>query len=160
MEYNIRIAKVRELTATNNINRWELMRYADSRITVSLTSRFVPFPDKGQITLVMGTCYYSTRNLLRHKLLCYNIEILFDVSPFPSVFPEADTGIALHPRLMTLMYATAIGALRGMLALKVEGTFLKDYPLPLINVSALVSQRLYGTPTDEDVLPLVDFVYN
>ncbi|MDE6528193.1 MAG: hypothetical protein K2L78_04025, partial [Muribaculaceae bacterium] len=59
-----------------------------------------------------------------------------------------------------LMYSAAVGALRGMLALRVENTFLKNYPLPLINISALVSERLYGTKADPAVVPLVDFVYN
>ena len=61
---------------------------------------------------------------------------------------------------MTLMYSAAIGALRGMLALRVENTFLKDYPLPLINISELVSERIYGRKADLHTIPLVDFVYN
>lgn len=160
-EYNIRIAKVRELAAANSLSRWEMLRYAENGISVSLKSRFIPMPEKGQVALIMGTCYHATRKMLRHQLLCYNIEVVFDIDPFPDNLEEdADFGIMLHPRLMTLMYGAAVGALRGMLALRVENTFLKNYPLPLINISALVSERLYGSKEKAGTIPLVDFIYN
>lgn len=160
IEYDIRIAKIRELAATNSISRWELLRYTDGGISVSLTSRFIPATEKKQVSLIVGTCYHYTRNLLRHRILCYNIEVIFDVDPFPYSTTGSEDASYLHPRLMTLMYSAAIGALRGMLALRVENTFLKDYPLPLINISELVSERIYGRKADLHTIPLVDFVYN
>ena len=107
-----------------------------------------------------GNLLSLQRNLLRHRILCYNIEVIFDVDPSPYSTTGAEDASYLHPRLMTLMYSAAIGALRGMLALRVENTFLKDYPLPLINISELVSERIYGRKADLHTIPLVDFVYN
>ena len=97
IEYDIRIAKIRELAATNSISRWELLRYTDGGISVSLTSRFIPTTEKKQVSLIVGTCYHYTRNLLRHRILCYNIEVIFDVDPFPySTTGAEDASIYIH----------------------------------------------------------------
>lgn len=159
-EFNIRIANIRELTATNNISRWEMLRYCHDGIAVSLKSRFIPNPDKKQISLVIGTCYTSLRNMLRRHILCYNIEVVFDIDPYPDDCDDTSDRIKPPAALLSIMYGSAIGALRGMLALRLSNTFLHDYPLPLINISALVSEQLYGTPVSEKSIPLTDFIYN
>ena len=68
--------------------------------------------------------------------------------------------IELPPRIMTIMYGAAIGALRGILAQKLENTQLRDYPLPLVNVSELVSRHIYGTPAPDRTVPFADFRYS
>lgn len=150
---------MRELAATNSLNRWELLRRPESGVYVTLVSRFVAGNDPGRISLIMGTRYTCLRHMIKHRLLEYNIEVAFDIST-PDGTPFSATGADLHPRLMALMYSSAIGALRGMLALRVESTWLRHYPLPLVNISDLVSRHIYGTAPSEKTIPLVNFIYN
>ena len=159
-DVNIRIAKIRELSRQNSINRWELMRYCGSKITVTLESRFHARPARHCVSLVVATRYHCMRDQLRHDLLYYGSEVFFDIEPFSSLDANDNGEMELPPRLMTIMYGVAIGALRGMLAQKVERTQLRDYPLPLINISELVSCHIYGTPAPEHAIPLIDFRYN
>ena len=137
-----------------------MFRYCHDGIAVSLKSRFIPHADSNQISLIIGTCYTCLRNMLRRHMLCYNIEVVFDIDPYPDYCDDASGRITLPAALLTIMYSSAIGALRGMLALRLSSTFLRDYPLPLINISALVSEQLYGTPVSEKIIPITDFVYN
>lgn len=136
------------------------MRYDGSGISVSLESRFHARPARHCVSLVLGTRYYYTRSMMRHNLLDYNIEVFFDISPYSILAAEESGDIEVPPRLMALMYSVAVGALRGMLAQKTENTVLRDYPLPLVNISELVSRHIYGTPTPEHTVPLVDYIYN
>lgn len=159
-ELNIRIAKIRELSDRNSINRWELMRYDGSGITVTLQSGFHARPARHCVSLVIGTNYHYMRGQMRHNLLSFSIEVFFDIEPFRDLDADETGDIELPPRIMTIMYGVAIGALRGILAQKLENTFLRDYPLPLVNISDLVSRHIYGTPPPDHTVPFVDLRYN
>lgn len=160
IELNIRIAQVKELTSTNTVNRWELMRYDGSPITVALHSRFHADPARHSVALQLTVSYYYYRSMMRHNLVDYPIEVSFELEPFHSLTTGTNGEIALPPRIMTMMYSVAIGALRGMLAQKAANTILRDYPLPIVNVSELVSRHIYGSPVPDNSVPLVDYVYN
>lgn len=97
---------------------------------------------------------------MRHDILDYNIRVYFEIEPFDSLRTDDGKDIALPPSLMTLMYGVAIGALRGMLAQRLAGTMLEAYPLPLVNISELVSRHLYGNAPSQLTIPLEDFRYN
>lgn len=159
MEYNIRIANVSEVPSGISLSRWEIRRYAGGEITVGLTSRFTGHADRRVVTLVIGASYTCMRHMMRHRLLDYTIAVDFELDRFDEILIE-EGGMSVPPRLMALMYSVAIGALRGMLAMRTAGTFLSDYPLPLINVSALVSEHVSGQPVSGDVVPFSDLYYN
>lgn len=158
-EYNIRIANVRELPDATSISRWEIMRYSGGEISVTLKSKFTGGVEEDIVALRLEVIYSYMRGMMRHRLLRYSIAVDFEV-PDAGAFSIDDTGMDIPPRLMTLMYSSAIGAMRGMLALRTAGTFLKDYPLPLINISALVCEHVSGRKVPDDILPLTDLYYN
>ena len=159
-EYNIRIANVRELPGSISISRWELMRYSGGEISVTLKSKFTGGGDSNNVlTLMLGVTYSYMKGMMRHRLLHYSIAVDFEVGD-AGRFSIDDGGMDIPPRLMTLMYGAAIGAMRGMLALRTAGTFLKDYPLPLINISALVCEHMSGRKVPDNIMPLTDLYYN
>ncbi|MBP3590312.1 MAG: hypothetical protein J6J61_07030, partial [Muribaculaceae bacterium] len=47
-------------------------------------------------------------------------------------------------QLMMLMLGVAVGALRGIVAVRTKGTLLESRPLPIINISALMYRLHYG----------------
>ena len=102
-----------------------------------------------------GSISISRWELMRY----YSIAVDFEVGD-AGRFSIGDGGMDIPPRLMTLMYGAAIGAMRGMLALRTAGTFLKDYPLPLINISALVCEHMSGRKVPDKIMPLTDLYYN
>jgi len=159
MEFNIRIANVSELTGRSYISRWEMMRGGHD-MSVTLFSHFTLEPDEKRIMLDIGAKYMHVRNMMQHVLADYHTGITFDVNPFPVENNSLERSIRINPRLLTMMYSAGIGALRGMLAIRLANTPLKDYPLPLINISSLVSEHLYGSSPAEDILPFTDLVYN
>lgn len=159
-EINIRISKVLELKERNSINRWEMMRCNGSGISVSLQSRFEEVEGIHSVALTVGTRYFGTRSQMRHDILDYNIRVYFEIESFDSLRTGSGNDISLPPSLMTLMYGVAIGALRGMLAQRLAGTMLEAYPLPLVNISELVSRHLYGNAPSQLTIPLEDFRYN
>lgn len=162
-EYNIRIANVREVSDECRINRWESLRYSSGDIAVTLSSKFIPDAAAETITLRLTTTYCYLRAMLRHTLLRYCIEMVFDISPNTHATNgnrPADHQVELSPRLMLLLYGPAIGALRGMLALRTANIFLKNYPLPLINISALVNAHVNGHTVPADIVPISDFRYS
>ena len=151
---------MRELPSHNAINRWELMRYDGSPITVYIRSRFHAIPAGHSVALTLTAVYYYYRSQMRHNLVEYPVEVTFEIDPYTSLASDTEDEIELPPRIMTMMYSVAIGALRGMLAQKAANTPLRDYPLPIVNVSELVSRHLYGSPSPDRTIPLVDYIYN
>lgn len=156
-ELNIRIARIRELTAINSMSRLELLRHSGGEIAVSFNSRLIPLRETGKISLVTGVKYRRSRNMIERTLLHYNIETVFEIDDIGSHVAVDGDNISVPPRLLTLMYTVAIGALRGMLSQRTARTFLADYPLPLINVSEIVDRMLH--PGAPDAYPLNDLTY-
>ena len=69
-------------------------------------------------------------------------------------FSRSRDRVGIPPSLMAMMLNVAIGALRGMIAQKTVGTPIEDRPLPLVNVSQLVSRLIYGDRPPERVIPV------
>lgn len=159
-EADIRIVLARELGLFNSINRMELIRYRDGMpITVSLSTRFVIPPDAdNRVCVVMTAVYRVVRGLIRRTLLNYSVETVFEVCDISEVLEFADDRISLPLPLLKVMMSTTVGTLRGMLAARTSRTVLRNYPLPIINVSELLSSLAYGRPV-KSVRPMIEYVY-
>lgn len=159
-EINIRIARIRELPALNTVSRLEMMRNTGGDIVISLNSRLVPSKvDPGRIGLILGVKYRRERSMIMRTLLHYHIEVVFEIDRMEDHVNVGDTTVEVSPRLLTVMIGIAVGAIRGMLAQRTARTFLADYPLPLINVSDIVSRMIYNEEPDDTVIPLTELVY-
>ncbi len=161
-EIDIRIAGIRELPSLNSFSRLELMRHSGGDILVSLNSHIVPSPtDPRRISLVLGVKYRRERGMIIRTLLHYHIEVTFEIDR-PEEHIEVDgSSVAVTPRLMAVMYSIAVGAIRGMLAQRTAHTVLADYPLPVINVSDIVSRMMYGESSSTGtVIPLSELAYH
>ena len=86
------------------------------------------------------------RGMIRRPLLSYAAEAVFEIpglAEYAMGIPSGDR-VELPPAVMTLMLGVGIGAIRGLIAQRTAGTVLESRPLPLINVSGLVSRLIYG----------------
>lgn len=159
---------MREITERSKFNRLEMLRcrpgsiFADlhpEEISVGLNVRFDK-AEEGRLAVAVTVDYSCIRAMIKRRLLSYTVEVQFEIPQMEHHINITDKGLEIPPRLTTLLLNASIGALRGMLALRTEGTFLSAYPLPLINVSALVSRLTYGSEPDDRAFPIANFVYS
>lgn len=155
---DIRLAGVKEVTPLTRLYRWEMLRMATapSQVKVGLKAKVDLIPAKNSIRLRLTAYYTRIRGMVRRPLLDMAVETEFEVEEFNRYFQDASSGgmiIDLPPAVLTLMLSVTIGALRGMITQRTKGTPLEKMPLPLINISALVSRLIYATPADDNIQP-------
>lgn len=155
---DIRIARVADLPDHCHLNRWELLRYGSNpeNIAVDLRASLDRDVPRERLALVLTATYTYMRGMIKRPLLEYAVVAEFEIpgmSAYVEFSPSRET-VSVPPSLMNLMLCVAVGALRGMIARKTSGTPLENHPLPLINISSLVSKLIYGERADNRVVPL------
>lgn len=158
LQIDIQLTKVREVTQLTRLYRWEMLRLASdgSQIKVGLKAKVDLLPEKCAIKLLLTAYYTRVRGMVRRPLLDFAVETEFEVDDFNRHFADAFSGermMDLPPSVLTMMLSVGIGALRGMIAQRTKGTPLESTPLPLINISSLVSRLIYTSPSDEFTRP-------
>lgn len=146
------------------LHRWELLRFAQAReeamACVRVKARVTSDTEQGLLILHLSTAYTWDRGMLRRRLLDYEIEVRFEVDDFEGHFgrgPRHPEIVDMPPSVLRLMLSVGIGTLRGMLALYTRGTPLQRRPLPLIDVSLLLSRLIYGdSPRASEIYPLTE----
>lgn len=157
-ELDIRIIKIAELPSRCHINRWEMMRYgsASADVSVDLHARLDTDTRADRLILRLGAVYTYMRSMVKRPLLDYTVEAEFEIpglEEYVSFSPSRDK-VDIPPAVMSLMLSVALGALRGMIAQKTVGTALEYRPLPLVNLSSLVSRLIYGSEPSKPTIPV------
>ncbi len=135
-ELDIRLIKIEEDSESTHLYRWELMRYENTPVDVSLTSDFIYRANKNVVTVKLSTRYTTLRGQMTRRLLDYSILATFEAAGADSV---ADTEeLIVDTEVVKMMLSIALGALRGMLALRTANTFLAHYPLPIYDMRSLI----------------------
>lgn len=155
---DIRIVNIAELPRLTHLNRWELLRYGSqpADIDVNLRTHLEQNLADSRVTLRVEVVYTYMRAMIKRPLLHLAAEAVFEIVGLERyMMPTADReSIDMPPSLMQLMLSVAIGAIRGMIAQKTVGTSLQSHPMPLIDISKLVSRLIYGTPAPQGTIPL------
>lgn len=157
-EMDIRIVKIAEQPGKCHINRWEMMRYgsAPGDISVDLHARLDTDARADRLTLTLGAVYSYMRSMVKRPLLDYTVEAEFEIPALEEYvgFTPSRDKVDIPPAVMSLMLSVALGALRGMIAQKTVGTALEYRPLPLVNLSSLVSRLIYGSKPAKPAIPI------
>lgn len=147
-----------ELPEHCRLNRWELLRYGGNpaEIAVNLRASLEQDSSKERLSLKVAVDYSYMRDMVKRPLLEYAVEADFEIPGLARYvrFSTSREKVAIPPSLMNLMLSVAVGSLRGMIARKTADTPLENHPLPLINISSLVSRLIYGEGTSDRVIPL------
>ncbi len=159
-EVNFRLSGLRELPQESHISSRLIRICRGEEIGVALRLRVEPDVRSSLVRLKLGVCYSCVHGYLRRTLLDYHIEADFEIDRLQEHVEMSGADAVLSTRLMTMMLSVTIGSLRGMLAIRTARTWLADYPLPVINISELISRLHYGSDWNADALPLVNFIYN
>lgn len=153
-EIDIRIARISEVAGKNHLHRWEMLRYGNNPedIIIDMKARVEGDSASESLTLRLEVMYSYMRSMVRRPLLDYAVDVVFEI---PSIgFSSGRDRVDIPPSLMAMMLNVAIGALRGMIAQKTAGTPIEDRPLPLVNVSQLVSRLIYGDRPSSRTIPV------
>lgn len=137
-ELDIRLLELRENKRLTKINRWEFMRFSGTEVDVELSTDFNRDRVHRTITLQLGAHYTALRSQIRRRLLDYVIDVEFEIMHPDGLIVVEDDEITLTPNLLHLMFSIAMGALRGMIALRTANTFLAHFPLPVYNLYDLI----------------------
>lgn len=134
------------------------MRYGNTPedISVDLRARLEPDGASERLSLQVAVTYSYMRTMIKRPLLEHAVVAEFEIPGLADLLKMTPSRekIAIPPSLMNLMLSVTIGSLRGMIAKRTAGTALEKHPLPLINISSLVSRLIYGEWPHNRVIPL------
>ncbi|MBD5254582.1 MAG: hypothetical protein HDS53_00680 [Barnesiella sp.] len=139
LQMDMRLINLHEVASQTRMYRWEFLRYDGSDVDVELSTRLNRDPKRGTIRLRLGAHYTTYRSQIRRRLLDYVIDAEYEIHDVRGVIEASPTELVITPGLMRLMLSISIGALRGMIALRTNHTFLKHFPLPVYDLDELIS---------------------
>lgn len=160
LEFDIRISAIRELTSENKFHRWGILRYNGYPVKVSMSASILPDVTQNLLTLTLGVRYVSSKDEGGKELLRYNVLIDFEIENLGERIQITEKAVKVPSHLLTLIISVGVGALRGMLAQRTAGTAFDKYPLPLMNISEIVSTIMYSERSRNPVYPLFRFIYD
>ena len=138
------LLSVREIEGATAINRRALRRLGHNPVNVDMNVRVVPDLDRSLVSLVVTCSYVAVLGLIRTRVLSCSVVTVFEVEDLAShVTMEGEEAI-VGGQLMSTMLGIAVGALRGVVAVRTADTPLRFRPLPVIDLTALMYRLNYG----------------
>ena len=102
-------------------------------IPVKFVVNIYPDVKRDYFKLITGVRY------IRQELLFYRIAVVYKIEKLGDFVKLENSQVTVDTRLLALLLSISIGSMRGMLALRTQNTVFKNYPLPLINVSEILT---------------------
>lgn len=146
---NITILSVNEVPDSTAINRSALRRLGTRPVTVDINVRVVTNLEKSIVSLVVSCSYLAKTEYLRQRILVSSVVANFGVENLAGVVVTKGGEKVLPRETMLTMLGVAVGALRGVVAVRTQDTKLRHSPLPLIDLNTLLARLRYGqTPVN------------
>lgn len=141
---NFRLLSVREVNGATAINRRALRRLGRTPVNVDLNVRVVPDFERSMLSLVVSCSYIAVLGLIRTRVLATTSVTTFEVDDLAAHITVEGEEVVLGGKLMMTMLGIAVGALRGIIAVRTADTPLKYRPLPVIDLTALMCRMSLG----------------
>ena len=141
---NVRLISVNELAGATAINRRALRRLGGRTVSVDMNVRAIPDLNHSMVTLVVTCSYIAVIGLLRTRLLTCSAVATFEVEDLRKHIETEGEDAVLGGQLMTLMLGIAVCSLRGIVAMRTADTPLRNVPLPILDLNALMYRLRYG----------------
>lgn len=142
-DVDIRLSELHEVASLSSLDRRAIRRYGGSRIDVGLNVRMESDVKNSTVTMVVGVAYNTTRHIMRERLLQYTVAAEFEVDSLSEHLQADGVEAIVSAQLMRLMLSVTIGSLRGMLALRTASTKLAAYPMPIFDLTEIISRMSY-----------------
>ena len=104
-------------------------------IPVKFVVNIYPDVKRDYFKLITGVRYIRRRNFIGQELLFYRIAVVYKIEKLRDFVKLENSQVIVDTRLLALLLSIS----RGMLALRTQNTVFKNYPLPLINVSEILT---------------------
>lgn len=144
-ELDIRLLNIEEDRDRTHFYRWEMMRFEGTPVDVKLMSDFAHHTGSHIIHLSLTARYTTFRSQMCRHLLDYTVGADFELRGPDATLTKNEIIVDAH--VIKLMFSVALGALRGMLALRTSNSFLANYPLPVYNVDTLMEPIINDAKT-------------
>lgn len=143
-QVKLTLLSVNELPDSTVINRSALRRMGNQTVTVDMNVRVIPDLDRSLISLVVSCSYIAVIGYIRTRILVSSVVATFEVEDLRSHIVSKGGEVIVAGQLMMTMLGIAVGALRGVVAVRTQGTKLRNTPLPIIDLTALMYRLHYG----------------
>ena len=148
---NLSLLSCVEIEGATVINRRALRRLGASPVTVDMNVRVLPDMERNLISLVVGCTYVAVIGLIRtHVFTCTSLTT-FEIENLRQQVEQRGEDQIIGGKLMMTMLGIAVGALRGMVAVRTSDTPLRHTPLPMIDLTSLMYRLHYGSRPSESV---------
>lgn len=109
----------------------------DDNLKINIGYSLLPNRENNSIVVEIAAKYLFAE----HELLFLIASLTFEFPEFDEIFDLKDGKILEKITVIPTLINVAIGTLRGMVASKTNGTFLKNFPLPLIDPNSLLKKQ-------------------
>lgn len=141
---NFSLRSVREVEGATAINRRALRRLGRTPVSVDMNVRVVPDLDHSLVSLVVTCSYVAVLGLIRTRVLSCTVVSTFEIEDLAAHVTMQGEEVIVGGKLMMTMLGIAVGALRGVVAVRTADTPLRFRPLPVIDLTALMYRLHYG----------------
>ena len=129
-EVNISLVSVSEVKGATAFNRRALRHLGHTPLNVDLNVRAVPDIERSIISLVVSCSYIGVFDFIRTRVFTCAVVVNFEV---------------VSGKVMSTMLGMAVGALRGVIAVRTADTPLRFRPLPIIDLTALMYRMQFAS---------------
>ena len=141
---NFSLRSIREVEGATAINRRALRRLGHMPVDVDMNVRVVPDLEHSLVSLVVTCSYIAVLGLIRTRVLSCTVVSTFEIEDLASHVSMQGEEVIVGGKLMMTMLGIAVGALRGVVAVRTADTPLRFRPLPVIDLTALMYRLHYG----------------
>ena len=148
---NLTLLSCVEIEGATGINRRALRRLGTAPVTVDMNVRLLPDLERNLISLVVGCTYVTVIDLIRtHVFTCTSLTT-FEIENLRDQIAQRGKDQIIGGKLLMTMLGIAVGALRGMVAVRTADTPLRHTPLPMIDLTSLMYRLHNGDKATETV---------
>ncbi len=150
-QVKITLLSVNELPDSTVINRSALRRIGNQTVSVDMNVRVIPDLDRSLISLVVSCSYIAVIGYIRTRILVSSVVATFEIEDLQKHIVVQGGEVVVAGQVMMTMLGIAVGALRGVVAVRTQGTRLRNTPLPIIDLTALMYRLHYGRVPDPGI---------
>ena len=139
-EIRIDLERLTEVPDLSTLDRRAIRRYVNQPLEVDIGTRLVP-DHRNHLTLVLSLSLSYVEPVGRDTtLLIQGVAATFTVGDFARHVVVNGDNVCVDRSLMLLMLSITVGAVRGMIALKVADTPLAQLPIPILDLNTLADR--------------------
>jgi len=129
LSYNYKTLETKDIESFNKENLYIGFKLAFEKATGNIF-----------IVRITATYEYKKDDSINIEVLSIECEFRFEIGDLSEVLILHDTDFELPSSIMETMVGISVSTIRGMIAVKTAGTFLSDFPLPLIDATKILDR--------------------